>query len=146
MGVPGDAQPGLAGDRPSDGALWASVAETLRRVVLPQLADTWARAQAIQLIGLAEQARGRGGDPAHRYTEELVTALESIADNPLVHEHWPGEPHAVAAAALAAAVPRDDDAADEVRAALRPLLVAQLDEELALSSPLMEAFRGRLPP
>ena len=145
MGVPGDAQPAVAGDRPSDGALWASFAETLRRVVLPQLEDAWARAQAIQLIGLAQQARGRGGDPAHRYTDELALALESIADNPLVREHWPGEPYAVAGAALAAAVPRDDAVADEVRAVLRPLLVGQLDEELAMSSPLMDAFRGRLP-
>lgn len=137
--------PGTASDRPSDAALWASVSRTLRDVVLPSLADEWARSMTIQLVGLAEQALVRGDDPMTRRRGELSTAVDSIATNPLVSEHWPGDPHVAAAAALRAAVGRDDPAADEVRAVLRPVLVAQLDDELSLSSPLIEAFRGRLP-
>ena len=144
MGVPGDAQSSLSSDRPSDVALWASVAATLRRVVLPAVDDAWVRAQTIQLIALAEHARVRGDDPARRRTEELEAALDALAGNPLVRDHWPGDPAEAASAALAAAVGRDDDAAQAVRAVIRPILVRHLDDELALSMPLMDAFRGRL--
>ena len=33
-------------------------------------------------------------------------------------------------------------AADEIRAVLRPVLVRQLDDELAVTAPLVSAFRG----
>jgi hypothetical protein len=49
-----------------------------------------------------------------------------------------------AGAALAGAVGRDDAAATEVRAMLRSVLLRHLDEELAVTSPLVAAFRGRL--
>lgn len=141
--------PDPASDRPTDGAIWASVGETLRTVVLPALAaggtDAWARAQAVQLVALAELARTRGADPAGRRRAELAAALDSVAENPLVRDRWPGDEHVAAAAALASAVGRDDADADAVRAALRTVLVAHLDDELSTSSPLIEAFRGRLP-
>jgi hypothetical protein len=38
----------------------------------------------------------------------------------------------------------DDAAATEVRAALRPLLIAQLDADLAEHMPLMDGFRGKV--
>ena len=145
MGVPGDAPLPAATDRPSDAALWSSVAEMLRGVVLPVLPPGWARAQAIQLVALAEHARTRGSDPAPRRTGELTAALESLAENPLVRDRWPGEPYAAAGAALADAVTANDPSAAEVRSVLRPLLVAHLDDELAVTTPLIEAFRGRLP-
>ena len=97
------------------------------------------------VAALAEHARTRGPDPAPRRTDELAAALDSIADNPLVRDRWPGEPYATAAAALSAAVTADDDAGRQVRSVLRPLLVAHLDDELAVTTPLIEAFRGRVP-
>jgi plasmid stabilization system protein ParE len=145
MGVPGDPPLPLATDRPSDDALWSSVAEMLRDVVLPVLPPGWARAQAIQLVALAEHARTRGPDPARRRTDELAAALDSLADNPLVRDRWPGEPYATVAAVLAAAIDAEDDAGAQVQAVLRPLLVSHLDDELAVTTPLIEAFRGRLP-
>jgi hypothetical protein len=51
---------------------------------------------------------------------------------------------AAAGAALAAAVGRDDAAADEVRAVLRAVVVRHLDDELAVTGPLVQAFRGQL--
>ena len=131
--------------RLSDRALWASIAQTLRDVVLPSLADEWARSQTIQLIALVELTRARGEDPANRGRDELATALDSLASNPLVRDNWPGDEYVAAAAALTAAVGRADAAADEVRMVLRTLLVAQLDGELAVSAPLIDALRGRLP-
>ena len=46
---------------------------------------------------------------------------------------------------LADAVGRDDAAADEVRAVLRPVVVRQLDDELAVTGVLMPYFRGAMP-
>ena len=37
-----------------------------------------------------------------------------------------------------------DEAADEVRRRLRPVLIRQLDDELADTSMLVDAFRGKL--
>jgi hypothetical protein len=146
MGVPGDAQMALGSDRPSDDALWLAFAATLRGTVLPAVSEPWVRTRVIQLIALAEYARTRGADPARRRTEELELALDALAANALVRDHWPGDPAEAAAAALVAAVGRDDDAARAVRAVLRPVLVSHLDEDLALTTPLMDAFRGRLAP
>ena len=49
-----------------------------------------------------------------------------------------------AGAALATAVGRNDEAADELRQRLRPALIRQLDDELADTSMLVDAFRGKL--
>jgi hypothetical protein len=69
--------------------------------------------------------------------------------NEIVAAVWAGDrsPPAVmaaAGAALAAAVGRDDAAADEVRAVLRAVVVRHLDDELAVTGPLVQAFRGQL--
>jgi aminoglycoside phosphotransferase (APT) family kinase protein len=45
--------------RPSHDALWASVEQTLRDVVLPTVADDFARQATVHLIGLAHYARTR---------------------------------------------------------------------------------------
>ena len=49
-----------------------------------------------------------------------------------------------AGAALAGAVARDDQSARDVHDVLRVVLVRQLDDELAETGPLVDAFRGRL--
>jgi len=134
--------------RPSDDALWRSVEHTVRDVLLPAIADEWARLAAIQLVGLATYARGRGPDPTSARAAALAAVLDELArgGNEIVLAHWPGEtaPQA-SASALSDALLRDDIHADGVRAALRPLLVANLDADLAESAVLGPPFRGRLP-
>ena len=60
---------------PTDEQLWWSVRETVRSVLLPQLADPWARVAAIQLVGLVDFARTRGDDPWPARLAELADAL-----------------------------------------------------------------------
>lgn len=134
---------------PSDEALWDCVAQTLRDVVLPALDDPFARRSAIQLIGLAAYARDRTAGECGQQDDGAVAAmaavLDQLAGNPLVTPHWPGPDAALASArALAGAVGREDEAAEQVRATLRALLVAQLDAALAESNVLDGPFRGRL--
>jgi hypothetical protein len=137
------------GGRLGDAELWRCVDATLTNVILPALAEgeDWARAATVQLIGLARYAAGRPGDVAAERRADLAGVLASLADNPLVD--WDGDPseasvQGAAGRALAAAVGRDDGAADEVRRVLRPIVVGQLDDELAFTAPLVAAFRGKL--
>jgi len=138
----------MSTDRPSDAAVIAAAAATMREAVLPAMnggaPDAHTRSAVVQLIGLLEYASSRLADPAARRRQELLDALHQLADNPLVASRWPGEPFAVAAAALVECVTRDDRAAEEVRAGLRPVLVAHLDDELRSTAPLIDAYRGRL--
>lgn len=138
--------------RPTDDALWRSVEDTLRDVVVPALPEGWARQAAVQLVALAAHARTRPANPQRARTRELADALDSLATNAVVAPHWPRpmgdrSPAAVAqacSAALVDALGRDDMAAGEVRQRLRPLLVGHLDEDLAVSSLLLPAYRGTL--
>ena len=144
---------------PSDRAIHRATAATLRDIVLPAVDDDWARRSVIQLIALAELA-GRRDDPhtvgEHRRAE-LRAALDRLAGNPLVP--WPPAGGTAAAGnapdteetvvdacgrALAAAVADDGPDADAVRAGLRPLLLAHLDDDLAVTASLEGPFRGRL--
>lgn len=128
-----------------DEALWASMAETLRDVVVPALADGHARLAAVQLVALATWAARRDRAAGPRRAGELAAALDSLGANPLIPGN-PGAPPATrAGAALAAAVGRHDGDAQAVRAALRPVLIRHLDEDLAGSAVLEDGFRGRLP-
>jgi len=134
----------IAGDRPTDAALWSSVAATLRDVVLPELRDEFARAATIQLIGLTAYARGRGDDPGPARVVELRGALEELAAN--VHVvRWPrSDVLAACSDALVAASGHDDEDATAVRDRLRPILLRHLDEDLAVGEGLLAAFRGRV--
>ena len=80
---------------------------------------------------------------------ELAEVLATLGENPIVAVAWDGDrsqPSVMAAsgAALAAAVGRNDAAADQIRALLRPVIVRQLDDELRVTAPLVDAFRGKL--
>jgi hypothetical protein len=134
-----------SGDRPSDDALWASVAATLRDVVLPQLDDEFARAATIQLIGLAGYARARGDDPAEARIEELRAVLGELPGGGTSVASGASEVLAACADALVAATGRDDEEAATVRNRLRPVLLRHLDEDLAGDEGLLGAFRGRPP-
>ncbi len=135
----------------SDREILRSVEETVLRVLLPSLRDDagWARAVAIQLAGLARYAAQRPSDATAERVEEITAVLGELTGNEIVAGVWSGATAQrvvmeAAGAALAAAVGRDDEAADELRRRLRPVLIRQLDDELADTSMLVDAFRGKL--
>lgn len=135
--------------RLDDAELWRSVDATLTNVILPALPtdQAWARAATVQLIGLVRYAAVRPADATADRTAEIAGALAQLSGNALVD--WDGTPddvavQAAAGRALAAAVGREDSDADAVRSVLRPVLVRQLDDELAVTGPLVNAFRGKL--
>lgn len=137
--------------RLTDAEIHRCVAETVLEVLLPALRDDaeWARAAAVQLVGLTRYAAVRSADPAIARTAELVAVLEGLASNPLVAELWNGDRAEAAvletvSVLLVAAVGRHDGAADEIRSQLRAVVIRHLDDELAETSPLVDAFRGRL--
>jgi hypothetical protein len=130
----------VSGGRVTDEALWQSVVETVRDVLLPALeGDEWARLAALQVVGLAHYARDRGEDPRAARREEVAAVLGRLGLDP-------GEdPLVTAGATLAVAVGHDDADAALVRSELRPVLVRHLDEDLAETMVMMAGFRGRLP-
>ena len=64
--------------RPTDAAMWASMAVTLRRAVLPGIDDPHTRQLVIQLVGLATYARDRGPDPTAERVAALAGALDAL--------------------------------------------------------------------
>lgn len=115
--------------RPSNEAMWASVAETLRDTVLPNVSDPHARLATIQLIGLAAYARRRGGDPTRRRMEELSAALGAAAGQDVLRSCM---------AVLA-------DPYHRAHSIVREILERHLDEDLAFESVLLEALDGQVP-
>ncbi len=134
----------------SDAELWRCVETTVHDVLLPALADDadWARAAAVQLVGLARYASGRP-KPSDNRQNELAAILDSHADNELIARHWRGNDASatvmdVVGRVLSDAVGRTDLDADEVRRTLRQTVIRQLDDELVITAPLVNAFRGQL--
>jgi hypothetical protein len=135
----------------SDRDILRSVEDTVLRVLLPSLREDagWARAVAIQLAGLARYAAQRPADATAERVEEITAILSTLSHNEIVAGVWNGETSQsvvmeATGAALATAVGRDDETAAEVRRRLRPVLIRQLDDELAATSMLVDAFRGKL--
>ena len=134
---------------PTDEQLWRSVEHTLRHVLLPVIDDEWARAAAVQLIGLARYGATRPVLRVEANAAALVEVLTALAANPIVARRplpsaSPADVVATAGAVLADAVYDDGPAGDEVRAVLRPIVVRQLDDELAVTGPLVPYFRGQI--
>jgi len=139
--------------RPSDTALLASVASTLRDTVLPNVDDSHVRQVVIQLVGLASYAGSRGTDPTPRRLAELAEVLDELAArSPAVVAHW--EPSAArdpasvlraATAILTARIEGADPSVAEAAERIRSRLVAHLDADLATEAVLIDAFRGKLP-
>ena len=128
--------------RLSDEAIRACVAPTLRAVHASP-PGPWACGVVAQLIGLVEYAERRGPEPTAERRARLAAALDSLGANALVPHD--GSPEERAAAALVAAVGRDDPDARAIRSALRSVLVEELDDELAETMPLLDGFRGKVP-
>ncbi|MCB0986021.1 MAG: hypothetical protein KDB06_15330, partial [Ilumatobacter sp.] len=106
----------LVTGQPTAAELWRGVEATVRDVLLPALTDDWARAAAVQLVGLARYAQRRPADPTGERAAELAAALDSLGHNVHVAAHWRGDDVvevadvlAAVAAVLVAAV--DDDGA-----------------------------------
>lgn len=115
-------------ERPSDTALWASMAQTLRNTVLPEVADPYARDVTIQLIGLALYAAKRGIDPTRRRQDELAAALGGAAGQDV-----PRSCMAVLA-----------DPYHQAHYVIREILERHLDEDLESEEVLLKAFRGQV--
>lgn len=135
----------------TDAEIHRAVAATVRDLLLPALRDDaeWARAAAIQLVGLTRYAAGRSVDQTAARVAEVAAVLDALDGNERVDTAWNGDrsQRAVMRAAgevLAAAVGRHDPDTRAAVEALRPVLVRQLDDELAETAPLVDAFRGRL--
>jgi hypothetical protein len=138
---------GASTQRLTDAELWRGVEFTVRNVLLPAIDDEWARAAAIQLVGVARYATRRPADDTAAQVAEVAEALAQLAHNPLVTQPADHSPHALMSAAgraLAAAVNDDGPHGDEVRTVLRPVLLRQLDAEFDITGPLVNAFRGNL--
>jgi hypothetical protein len=116
-------------DRPSDAAIWASMAQTLRATVLPSLTEPHARNAAIQLIGLANYASRRGSDPTRRRQEELAAALEGAAGQDVLRS---------CIAVLA-------DPYHRAHFTIREILERHLDEDIENETMLMTALQGQIP-
>ena len=116
-------------DRPSDEAIWASVANTLRTTVLPQLSDHQARSSTIHLIGLASYAGLRGPDPDLGRLEEIAGALGGAAGQDVRRSCF--------------AVLADPDHA--AHPAIREIIARHLEEDLATEAALQQARRGQVP-
>ena len=123
----------------------------MRTVLLPAIEDEWARVIGVQLVGMARLALTRPPDPAPARAAELAAALDALAVNPIVAAHWPAPDRtpvcvfAAVGAVLADAVGHDDVAGAEVRAGVRSIVSRHLDDDLAVTAPLMPYFRGQLP-
>jgi hypothetical protein len=134
---------------PTDEQLWRSVEHTVRHVLLPLIDDEWARAAAIQLVGLARYAATRPDGRVAANAAELVGVLATLAANPIVAAESrisdaPDDVLTTVGSLLAAAVNDDGPAGDEIRAVLRPVVARQLDDELAVTAPLVPYFRGHV--
>ncbi len=116
-------------DRPSDEAIWAAVANTLRTTVLPQVSDPQARSATIHLIGLATYASRRGPDPDLDRRGELAAALGGAAGQDLMRSCF-----------VVLADP--DHAAHD---AVRDIFRRHLEQDLATEAVLLQARRGQVP-
>jgi hypothetical protein len=137
---------------PTDAHLWRSVEVTVRDVLLPEITDSWARLIALQLVGMARWASGRPPEEVEDgRIEELASALDRLADNPLVAARWilgdrtPSRVLDAVSRVLSDAVDHDDAGGEAIRRELRPIVVRQLDDELTRSSVMLPYFRGQMP-
>jgi hypothetical protein len=121
---------------------------TLRDIVAPDTREEWARWNAALLVGALEYALALlGDDRAGRHRADLRAALERC--RPAVERAGESEPVAAlddpspfeaASRLLVWSQNNPGELAEELRTILHAELYAQLDQELAASEPIMEAF------
>lgn len=125
-----------------------SCAKTVREILLPELQSEWARYSGDLCAASLEYALGLlQGDRNRTRRDELAAAVDALrpkiaeAESAAWRETLRADsPFVAASALLVAAQNESGPLADHVRAALYPLLDAQLDAEMARAMPLFAAF------
>jgi hypothetical protein len=115
-------------DRPTDEAIWASVANTLLTAVLPHVSDPQARSSALQLIALANYASRRGPDLGDERREELAAALGGSAGQDVMRSCF-----------VVLANPEHS-----AHQPLREILQRHLEEDLEVEAKMLEVRRGQV--
>lgn len=139
--------------RPTTSELLDGAIRTIEDVLLPDLQSAFARSTATLLAGQLRYALARLDDESlATQTDELAACLDTLcAEFAALREVADAAPTTGDAAVdtreragrlLAHAVgsPDGDDAGRAVRERLRPLLVAQLQSDMASATPLLHAF------
>ena len=116
-------------DRPSDAAIWASMANTLRTTVLPNVTDPYARDATIQLIGLANYAEPPWFRSDERRHDELAAALEGSAGQDVMRS---------CIAVLA-------DPYHRAHSTIREILERHLEEDLEVEAMMLRRCSGQVP-
>ena len=149
----GDRRGGRSAGRAT--ALWASVAETVRQIILPALDDDpHTRQVAIHLVGLATYAGRRGPDPIADRVDEIADLLDAAARRGPAGDRamdrgaprTPADVLAAAGAVLSAAgkpTPRTTTRTGSGTSCA--VLVRQLDADLATEDVLLKVPCGGCP-
>ena len=119
--------------------------ETMRTVILPELESEWGVfCGALMTASLAYANELMKNDRGTQFSEELSDALKSIQttldDIPGLEFSEDSSPYEAATKALVYAQANPGPVADEVSQVLQPVLMAQLEAELAATSPFMEGW------
>jgi hypothetical protein len=125
-----------------------SCVATLRDVVLPEVESDWGRYSAELCVASMEYALGLlGEDRNETRRRDLAQAIEAVAADVRASggAAWiaaleGSSPFAVAGQLLVEGQNDPGPLAERVRAALHPLLHAQLDSEMTAGLPLFAAF------
>lgn len=120
-------------------------AETMRTVILPELESEWGVfCGALLTASLTYATELLKNDRGAQYFEELSAALKSIQptldnieDLELAID---GSPYEIATQTLVYAQANPGPASDEVNRVLYPVLMGQLEVELAATAPFMEGW------
>lgn len=130
---------------PTQEELIEGAIRTIEEIFLPEMQTSWARASAIQLVGLLRYTLARqASDLGERQDAELLDCLRGLPPNAVtsVLTHRPAREAMLAAAGelLARSVGAGDGLALAVRTELRPLLTRHTAEDLAEAGPLLQGF------
>jgi hypothetical protein len=129
------------------------MSETMRNVILPSIEDPHVKLTLIRLIGLAEYAPSRVADPSERRINALVSCIDRLAASHAeikqqLPAQWPSRDEGVVldlcSKLLAGAVGDKSATAQAIRAEIKALLLAQLDEDIVDTDPLISFFGGQL--
>jgi hypothetical protein len=133
---------------PDAATILRSCAAALRDVVLPEVETPWARYNANLCVASLEYALGllEGGRNAPN-ADELAAAIDGLRPDleasgaaPMRDALGHASPWESASALLVAAQNEGGDLSERVQKTLHPVLLGQLDKEMAAAMPLFIAF------
>ena len=142
----------MKGERhPTPSQLLQSAIRTIEEVLMPELRTQWARSSAMGLVGQLRYALARGESSSLAAQDaELERCLEGLLGEfselrelastiePSGDASW--DLRERASRLLVFALENQSPAAAAVRTRLRPLLTAQLLQDLAETGPMLQAF------